>query len=42
MTIYAFDPSKLEDTYAFVGHCTEEEMKKYDARMLTEEKNKSK
>ena len=41
MTIYAFDSSKLEGTYAYIGHCTEEEMKKYDIRMLPHESLKS-
>ena len=36
MTIYGFDPSKLEGTFAYVGYCTSEEMKKYDARMLSD------
>ena len=34
MTVYGLDPSKLEGTFAYIGHCTSEEMKKYDARML--------
>lgn len=34
MTIYGFDPTKLEGTYAYVGVCSEEEMKKYDSRMI--------
>lgn len=37
MTVYGFDPSKLEGTYAYIGHCTPEEMKKYDERMLSGE-----
>ena len=37
MTVYGFDPSLLEGTYAYVGHCSKEEMKKYDERMLEEE-----
>ena len=41
MTIYAFVPHKLEGTYAYVGYCSPEEMKKYDARMLTGESLKS-
>jgi len=42
MTIYGFDPSKLEGTYAYVGHCTPEKMEKYDPRMLSGESIKSK
>ena len=34
MTIYGFNPSKLEGTYAYVGYCSPEGMKKYDSRML--------
>ena len=34
MTIYGFNPSKLDGTYAYIGYCTPSEMKKYDARML--------
>ena len=34
VTIYGFDPSKLEGSYAYVGHCSLEEMKKYDKRMI--------
>ncbi len=34
MTIYAFNPLKLEGTYAYVGYCSSKEMKKYDPRML--------
>ena len=41
MTIYGFDPSKLEGTYAYVGNCTPAEMKKYDIRMLSGESLKS-
>ncbi len=41
MTIYGFDPSKLEGTYAYIGHCTPEEMKKYDERMLSGESMES-
>lgn len=41
MTVYGFDPSKLEGTYAYIGHCTPEEMKKYDERMLSGESMKS-
>lgn len=41
MTVYGFLPNKLEGTYAYVGYCTEEEMKKYDARMLSGESLKS-
>ena len=36
MTVYGFDPSKLEGTFAYIGYCTSEEMKKYDARMLSD------
>lgn len=34
MTIYGLNPTKLNGTYAYVGYTTEEEMKKYDARMV--------
>lgn len=40
MTVYGFNPSKLNGTYAYVGYTTEEEMKKYDQRMLTGEEVK--
>lgn len=42
MTVYGFNPSKLNGTYAYVGYTTEEEMKKYDQRMLTGEEVKTK
>ena len=35
MTVYGFDPNKLEGTFAYVGYCTPEEMMKYDARMFS-------
>ncbi|MDE6387907.1 MAG: hypothetical protein K2L82_08900 [Lachnospiraceae bacterium] len=35
MTVYGFDPSKLNGTFAYVGYTSEEEMKKYDPRMLS-------
>lgn len=41
MTIYGLNPDKLEGTYAYIGYCTEEEMKKYDVRMLKDESLKS-
>lgn len=41
MTVYGFNPSKLEGTYAYIGHCSPEEMKKYDERMLSGESMKS-
>lgn len=34
MTVYGFEPNKLQGTYAYIGYCTPEDMKKYDARML--------
>ena len=34
MTVYGMNPSKLEGTYAYIGYCSPEEMKKYDYRML--------
>ena len=37
MTIYGFNPSKLNGTYAYVGYTTENEMRKYDQRMLVGE-----
>ena len=33
-TIYAFDPKYLNNTYAYVGNCSIEEMNKYDKRMI--------
>ena len=41
MTVYGFNPSKLNGTYAYVGYTKEEEMKKYDQRMLTGEEVKT-
>ena len=41
MTVYGFNSNKLNGTYAYVGYTTEEEMKKYDQRMLTGEKVKT-
>ena len=41
MTIYGMKPDKLEGTYAYVGYCSPEEMKKYDPRMLSGESLKS-
>ena len=41
MTIYGFMPNKLEGTFAYVGYCSNDEMKKYDARMLSGESLKS-
>ena len=38
MTIYGLNPSKIDGTYAFVGYTKEEEMKKYDKRMIMNEK----
>ncbi len=35
LTVYGFDPSKLEGTFAYIGHCSTTDMKKYDARMLS-------
>ena len=35
MTVYGFDPSKLNGTFAYVGYTSEEEMKKYDPRMCS-------
>ena len=37
MTVYGFDPNKLQGTYAYIGYCTPEDMKKYDVRMLKDE-----
>ena len=37
MTVYGLNPSKLNGTYAYVGYTTEEEMKKYDPRMISAE-----
>ena len=41
MTIYGFNPSKLNGTYAYVGYTTENEMRKYDQRMLIGENVKT-
>jgi hypothetical protein len=41
MTIYGFNPSKLNGTYAYVGYTTENEMRKYDQRMLVGENVKT-
>lgn len=41
MTVYGFNSNKLNGTYAYVGYTTEEEMKKYDPRMLTDEEVKT-
>ena len=41
MTVYGFNSNKLNGTYAYVGYTTEEEMKKYDPRMLTGEEVKT-
>lgn len=35
MTVYGLNPRKLNGTYAYVGYTTEEEMEKYDARMVS-------
>lgn len=35
MTVYGFDSTKLEGTYAYIGYCSKEEMKKYDVRMIS-------
>lgn len=36
MTVYGLDKSKINDTYAYIGYCTNEDMKKYDSRMIKE------
>ena len=41
MTVYGFNSNKLNGTYAYVGYTIEEEMKKYDPRMLTGEEVKT-
>ena len=41
MTIYGFDPTKLDGIYAYVGYCSSRDMKKYDPRMLEGESLKS-
>ena len=41
MTVYGFNSNKLNGKYAYVGYTTEEEMKKYDPRMLTGEEVKT-
>lgn len=40
MTVYGFDPSKLNGTFAYIGYTTEEEMEKYDRGMLSGEEVK--
>lgn len=39
MTIYGIRPDKFNGTYGFIGHCTEEEMRKYDPRMTSLDHN---
>ncbi len=34
MTVYGLKPEKFPETYGLVGHCTKEEMAKYDQRMI--------
>ena len=34
VTIYGMIPDKFKGTYGFIGHCSEEEMSKYDKRMV--------
>ena len=34
VTIYGMIPEKFKGTYGFIGHCSEEEMSKYDKRMV--------
>ena len=34
MTIYGLNPEKMNNTYAYVGNCTKEEMSRYDKRMI--------
>ena len=33
VTVYGMIPEKFNGTYGFIGHCSEEEMSKYDKRM---------
>ena len=41
MTVYGFMPDKLDGTLAYVGYCSNDDMKKYDARMLSGESLRS-
>ena len=41
MTVYGFNSNKLNGTYAYVGYTTENEMRKYDQRMLIGENVKT-
>lgn len=34
MTIYGLRPDKFINSYGYIGYCTEEDMKKYDSRMV--------
>ena len=38
MTVYGFDPSKLDGTFVYVGYTSENEMRKYDIRMLEQDR----
>lgn len=42
MTVYAFEPERLNGTFAFVGYTSEKEMAVYDKRMLSKEEVKPK
>src|SRR5699024_9127914 len=39
MTIYGLRPDKFNGTYGYIGHCTEQEMKQYDPRMVVLDRN---
>lgn len=39
MTVYGLNPEKFEGTYAYVGYCSVDEMKKYDSRELLYKKD---
>ena len=41
VTIYAFDPTRLEGAYAYIGYCSPQDMKKYDSRMLSDNQAKT-
>ena len=38
MTVYGFDPSKLHGTFAYVGYTSVNEIRKYDIRMLEQDR----
>ena len=34
MTVYGLVPDKFNNSYGFIGYCSENDMKKYDKRMI--------